>query len=57
MTKARDLSNIISGGFTDADIPNDILKKLDIIGYDLEDYSHDTVKMFYEDALAAGYKI
>jgi hypothetical protein len=22
MTKARDLSNIISGGFTDADIPN-----------------------------------
>ena len=22
MTKARDLANIISGGFTDADIPN-----------------------------------
>ena len=38
-------------------VTNDILKKLDIIGYDLENYSHDTVKMFYEDARAAGYKI
>ena len=38
-------------------VTNDILKKLDKIGYDLEEYSYDTVKMFYNDALAAGYKI
>ena len=31
-------------------VTNDILKKLDKIGYDLEEYSYDTVKMFYNDA-------
>lgn len=38
-------------------VTNDILKKLSLVGYDLNDYSLDTVKMFYKDALAAGYKI
>jgi transaldolase len=38
-------------------VTNDILKKLSLIGYDLVDYSLDTVKMFYNDALAAGYKL
>jgi transaldolase len=36
---------------------NDILKKLSIVGRDLHDYSLDTVKMFYNDALQAGYKL
>jgi transaldolase len=36
---------------------NDILKKLDLIGYDLDAYSLDTVKMFRNDALAAGYSL
>ena len=36
---------------------NDILKKLDLIGINLENYSLDTVKMFFEDASIAGYKI
>ena len=37
-------------------VTNDILKKLTLIGYDLDKYSLDTVKMFYNDAVAAGFK-
>ena len=36
---------------------NDILKKLSLVGKDLEEYSLETVKMFYNDAVSAGYKI
>ncbi len=36
---------------------NDILKKLDLIGKDLGEYSLDTVKMFFNDATQAGYKL
>lgn len=36
---------------------NDILKKLSLVGKDLEEYSLDTVKMFYSDATAAGFTI
>jgi transaldolase len=36
---------------------NDILRKLELVGMDLEKYSLETVKMFHTDALAAGYKI
>lgn len=36
---------------------NDILKKLNLIGKDLDKYSLETVDMFYKDACAAGYKI
>jgi transaldolase len=38
-------------------VPNGILKKLDLIDYDLNQYSLDTVKMFYRDATEAGYKL
>jgi len=38
-------------------VTNDILKKLSLVGYDLEQYSLDTVQMFYNDAVAAGYKL
>jgi transaldolase len=36
---------------------NDILKKLALVGKDLEEYSLETVEMFYRDANAAGYDI
>jgi len=36
---------------------NDILKKLSLVGRSLDDYSLETVKMFYDDARAAGYSI
>jgi transaldolase len=35
----------------------DILKKLPLVGKSLDDYSLETVKMFYEDARAAGYSL
>ena len=36
---------------------NDILKKLPLVGKDLDAYSLETVEMFYKDAKAAGYSI
>ena len=36
---------------------NDILKKLSLVGKDLDAYSLETVEMFYKDAKAAGYSI
>jgi len=36
---------------------NDILKKLGLVGKDLQQYSLETVEMFYKDATAAGYAI
>ena len=36
---------------------NDILKKLTLVDKNLDDYSLETVQMFYRDAQAAGYKI
>jgi transaldolase len=35
----------------------DLLQKLSLFGRDLTDYSLDTVKMFYNDAAAAGFSI
>ena len=36
-------------------VTNDLLKKLFLVGKDLEEYSLETVRMFYDDARAAGY--
>jgi len=36
---------------------NDLIKKLDLQGKDLAEYSLETVKMFYDDAKAAGFKL
>lgn len=36
---------------------HDILKKLSIVGKDLDLFSLETVKMFYDDGCLAGYKI
>lgn len=38
-------------------VTNDVLKKLSLVGKDLHDYSLDTVKMFYNDAHKAGFKL
>jgi transaldolase len=38
-------------------VTNDILKKLQLVGFDLDEYSLDTVKMFRQDALAAGFTL
>jgi transaldolase len=38
-------------------VTSDILKKLSLVGYDLDKYSLDTVKMFYNDAIVAGFKL
>ena len=35
-------------------VTHDLLKKLPLLGRDLTEYSLDTVKMFFEDARAAG---
>lgn len=36
---------------------NDLISKIVHVGKDLEDFSLETVEMFYNDAVAAGYKI
>ncbi|CAM8358101.1 transaldolase [Candidatus Methylopumilus universalis] len=38
-------------------VTQDILKKLELVDYDLNEYSLDTVKMFFNDAVVAGYKL
>jgi transaldolase len=38
-------------------VTHDILKKLALNGRDLEDYSLDTVKMFFNDATRAGFRL
>ena len=56
----RELLNIIQADQIGCHIitaTKDIIKKLKLANYDLEDYSLDTVKMFYKDALEAGYNI
>ncbi|MBT3368676.1 MAG: transaldolase [Nitrospina sp.] len=38
-------------------VTNNVLNKLRLIGKDLNEYSLETVKMFHDDALEAGYKL
>ena len=56
----RELLNIFQAdeiGCQIITVTNDVLKKLDLVGKNLEEYSLDTVKMFYNDAKSAGYNI
>ena len=56
----RELLNVIQADQMGCHIitaTKDILQKLDLVGKDLAEYSLDTVKMFYQDACAAGYKL
>lgn len=38
-------------------VTNDLINKMHLFGHDLDEFSLETVKMFYGDALAAGYDI
>jgi transaldolase len=56
----RELLNIFQAGAIGCHIitvTNDILAKLATVGKDLDEYSLDTVKMFHNDARAAGFEI
>ena len=56
----RELLNIFQADAVGCHIitaTNDILKKLSLVGKDLDKYSLETVEMFYKDATAAGYSI
>jgi transaldolase len=56
----RELLNIFQADATGCQIitaTNDILKKLDLIGKDLDEYSLATVRMFYSDAASAGFRL
>jgi transaldolase len=56
----RELLNILqadAAGVHIITVANDILKKLSVVGKSLEQYSLETVKMFRDDALAAGYSV
>ena len=56
----RELLNIFhaeSVGCHVITVTNDILAKLNLVSKDLSEYSLDTVKMFYNDAKSAGFKI
>lgn len=56
----RELLNIIQAHEINCDIitvTNDILKKLELLGKDLNEFSLDTVKMFFNDAKSVGYSL
>ena len=56
----REILNIVQAdraGCHIITVPNDLLKKLSLIGKNLEGYSLETVKGFYDDALSSGFKI
>jgi transaldolase len=57
----REVLNVFQAAACDCHIvtvPHDILKKLlELGGKDLDELSLDTVGMFHQDAVAAGFKI
>ena len=56
----RELLNIVQAAEVGCDIITvtpDLLKKLELVGKDLADFSLDTVQMFFRDAQAAGFKL
>lgn len=56
----RELLNIFhadSLGVHIITVTNELLGKLPLVGKDLGEYSLDTVKMFYDDACKAGYRL
>ena len=57
---SRELLNIFQAdqiGCHIITVSKDIIKKIQMVGYDLEEYSLDTVKTFYEDSVKASFKI
>jgi transaldolase len=57
---SRELLNILQAdsiGCPVITLTSSILEKLGLIGYDLAQYSLDTVRMFHDDALGAGFSL
>lgn len=56
----REILNIFQADEIDCDIitvSHSILSKLNTVGKDLTEFSRETVQMFYDDAVAAGFKL
>ncbi|MGI8685943.1 MAG: transaldolase [Acidimicrobiales bacterium] len=56
----REILNVVQADQIGCDaitVTHDLLKKLPILGYDLDQFSLDTVRMFFDDARAAGYSL
>ena len=56
----REIFNIFEASRVGCDIitvPHDMLRKLANVGKDLDEFSQETVQMFFNDAQAAGYEI
>ena len=56
----RELYNVVQANDIGCNIitaTNNILRKLPTLGKDLDQFSLETVKMFYDDAKEAGYSI
>ena len=56
----REILNVIQAdqvGCHIITVTHDLLKKLDLLGKDLEQFSLETVQMFYRDAVAAGFSL
>ena len=56
----RELINIFQADAIGCDIITvtpDLLKKLDLVGKDLDEFSLETVQMFYRDATMAGFQL
>jgi transaldolase len=54
----RELLNIFQADLIGCHIitvTNDVIKKLDLVGKDLDEYSLETVKMFFDDGAKAGF--
>ena len=56
----REILNVIQAdavGCHVITVTHDLLKKLPLLGKDLDDFSLETVQMFYRDGLGAGYRL
>jgi transaldolase len=56
----RELLNLVQADEIGCDVitvTHDLLRKLPSLGKDLDEFSLDTVKMFHDDAVTAGYSI
>jgi transaldolase len=56
----REVLNIVQAAGIGCDVitvTHDVLRKLSTLGKDLDEFSLETVKMFYEDGQAAGYSL
>jgi transaldolase len=56
----REILNVVQAGQIGCHIitvTHDLLKKLDCLGKGLEQYSLETVRMFHDDAVAAGFQL